>query len=85
MKNAKRDVTLDEKDSIADMIQTERNLFYSFARALFFAEKKETRETLQRGMERAAQNVFLLQDELKERGYAPERCEIGKGEKADIS
>lgn len=81
MKNAKKDVTLNERDSIADMIQTEKNLFYSFARALFFAERKESREAMQKGMERAAQNVFLLQDELKARGYAPERFEIGDGEK----
>ena len=39
MKNAKRDITLNEQDSIADMAQTERLLFYAFARALFRAER----------------------------------------------
>ena len=58
MKNAKRDITLNEKDSIEDMAQTERTLFYAFARALFRAE---TREMIWRGMERAARNVFFLE------------------------
>ena len=60
MKNAKRDITLNEKDSVEDMAQTERALFFAFARALFSAERKETRETLWRGMERAAKNAFFL-------------------------
>lgn len=61
MKNAKRDITLNEKDSIEDMAQTERTLFYAFARALFRAERHETREMIWRGMERAARNVFFLE------------------------
>lgn len=60
MKNAKRDITLNEKDSIEDMAQTERTLFFAFSRALFAASRKETRETLWRGMERAAKNAFFL-------------------------
>lgn len=67
MKNAKRDVTLNEKDSIADMTQTEKTLFYSFARAMFRAERKETRETFWKGMRRAAENVFFLQEAEKSR------------------
>ena len=69
MKNAKRDITLNEQDSIADMAQTERLLFYAFARALFRAERKETREVLWRGMERAARNVFL-EDSGEKRSFA---------------
>ena len=62
MKNAKRDVTLNEKDSIEDMAQTERALFFAFARALFAVNRKETRETLWKGMERAAKNAFFLSE-----------------------
>ena len=62
MKNAKRDITLNEQDSIADMAQTERTLFYAFSRALFLSERKETREALWRGMERTAKNAFFLQE-----------------------
>lgn len=65
MKNAKREITLNERDSIEDMAQTERALFFAFARAVFKAERKETREILKRGMERAAQNVFFLNDAAK--------------------
>ena len=60
MKNAKRDITLNEKDSIEDMAQTERALFFAYARALFGAGRKETREMRWKGMERAAKNAFFL-------------------------
>ncbi|MCI5974751.1 MAG: hypothetical protein MRZ13_01540 [Clostridiales bacterium] len=70
MKNAKRDITLNEQDSIADMAQTERLLFYAFARALFRAERKEAREVLWQGMERAVRNVFFLEDAGKKRSFA---------------
>ena len=62
MKNAKRDITLNERDSIEDMAQTERTLFYAFSRALFLSSRKETRDALWKGMERAAKNVFFLEE-----------------------
>lgn len=69
MKNAKRDITLNEKDSIEDMAQTERALFFAYARALFGAGfgagRKETREMLWKGMERAAKNAFFLTEIAK--------------------
>ena len=65
MKNAKRDITLNEKDSIEDMAQTERALFFAYARALFGARRKETREMLWKGMERAAKNAFFLAEIAK--------------------
>lgn len=65
MKNAKRNITLNEKDSIEDMAQTERALFFAYARALFGARRKETREMLWKGMERAAKNAFFLAEIAK--------------------
>ena len=36
--------------------------FYAFSRALFLSVRKETREALWKGMERAAKNVFFLEE-----------------------
>ena len=44
MKNSKREISLNEKDSIFDILETEKSLARSYLEASFCAEKKEERE-----------------------------------------
>lgn len=64
MKNSKRDITLNEKDSVEDMLLFERALLRDYCAALFTAERKETRTFFVGAISDVAEDVFFLQDLL---------------------
>lgn len=65
MKNSKREITLNEKDSIKDLLASEKGLLNGYVSALFHAERKETRQYLINCLSEAAEDVFFLTDVLK--------------------
>lgn len=65
MKNSKREITLNEKDSIKDLLASERGLLNGYVFALFHAERKETRRYLSDCLCEVAEDVFFLTDVLK--------------------
>lgn len=64
MKNEKRDVTLNEEDSIKDMLCMERVLLNEYVTAIYGAERKEARTALIEGLSATAEEVFFLEDLL---------------------
>jgi hypothetical protein len=64
MKLEKRDITLNEYDSVRDMLFTCERLLDLYKEATLFAEKKELRERLKLGMSETAELVYRLNDIL---------------------
>ena len=60
MKQAKRDITLTEKDSIYDMLEVEKALAREYLEACFLEEKKERREEFLTSLKAVAETVFML-------------------------
>lgn len=67
MKNAKREITLNERDSLADMREIEKTLAKAYLEAAFFEEKKALREALFEGAKNSAESAVLLSELMKER------------------
>ena len=62
MKLEKREITLNEKDSLFEMLCLEKMLVESYIEALFFSERKEVKMSLIKGVEEGVQMLLRLQD-----------------------
>ena len=62
MKLEKREVTLNEKDTLLDMIFFETNLALAYRRAAENVEEKETRATLLRHAEELKEKIERLEE-----------------------
>lgn len=61
----KREITLNEKDSILDMLRFEERVLNEYARLLPCVERKETRQAVIECMKAVAEEIFTLSDLLK--------------------
>jgi hypothetical protein len=66
MRLEKREITLNERDSLKDALLLETALLKEYACSLGKAERKETRAVLVENMKETAEEIFLLGDLLKE-------------------
>ena len=66
MKLEKREITLNEADSIKDMYFYEKSLQFRYAQALKFAERKETEGEISRLLRETEKDAALC-EELKKR------------------
>ena len=73
MKFEKRDITLNEADSIRDMLQTEKNTLIEYAQGLTFPLGKQTRNAWLEHLQACAKDVGELQSVLQ--GLIEEREE----------
>ena len=62
MKLEKREITLNEKDSLFEMLCLEKMLVESYIEALFFSERKEVKMSLIKGVEEGMQMLLRVQD-----------------------
>ena len=62
MKLEKREITLNEKDSLFEMLCLEKMLVESYIEALFFSERKEVKMSLTKGVEEGVQMLLRVQD-----------------------
>ncbi len=62
MKLEKREITLNEYDSLKDGLYVEKNLLFEYAFCLEKAQRKETRGELLRLMKEIGEETFLLAD-----------------------
>ena len=67
MKLEKREVTLNEKDTLKDMLAFERALLVEYALSAATIEGKERRNYFVDNLTGLEENVFLLADLLQER------------------
>jgi hypothetical protein len=61
MKNDKRDITLNQADSIQDMMFMQKMLLRNYCEAIFFARRKEVRSALLECFASVAEDVFFLE------------------------
>ena len=62
MKLEKREISLNELDSITDALCTEKLLMIEYARGLEQAKRKEIRSVLLERMKEIGEDIFLLTD-----------------------
>ena len=62
MKLEKREITLNEEDSLFEMLCLEKMLVESYIEALFFAERKEVKDVLIKGVQEGMQMLVRAQD-----------------------
>ena len=62
MKLEKREITLNEKDSLFEMLCLEKMLVESYIEALFFSERKEVKMSLIKGVDEGVQMLLRVQD-----------------------
>jgi len=67
MKLEKREITLNEQDSVFEMICLEKLLTESYLESLFFVERKEVGKFLTEAINEGVQTLFSLQDLMKEK------------------
>ena len=65
MKFEKREITLNEYDSIKDAYYREKTLLNEYVCALCDMERKETREKLLQLLRETAEELFFLQDRME--------------------
>ena len=65
MKLEKREITLNEYDSLQDAYYQEKSLLNEYIYALFKMERKETKEMLLLLIKEPAEEIFFLQDLIK--------------------
>lgn len=65
MKLEKREITLNEADSLKDMLYMEKNLLCRYGELMEKAERKEVRAELLRLMKETGEEVFFVFDLLK--------------------
>ena len=73
MKFEKRDITLNEADSIRDMLQMEKNMLIEYAQGLVVPLQKQTRNAWLKNLGETAESVGELQNVLQ--GLIEEREE----------
>ncbi len=64
MKIEKREITLNERDTLKDMLFFERGLMKEYVSAIASAERKETRALLLDCLKETAEEIFMLRDLL---------------------
>jgi len=62
MKLEKREITLNQTDSLTDVFYTEKNLTAHYTYALESVQRKETREQLLKLLKEAGEDLYLAQD-----------------------
>ena len=62
MKNSKREITLNEHDSLNDMLFLEKSLMREYCTAVFSAKRKESRTYLTDSLASVAEDIFFLED-----------------------
>jgi hypothetical protein len=65
MKLEKREITLNEQDSLSDVLFMEKALLFEYVEALAKVSRKETRERLLDFIKDAAECLFLVKDILE--------------------
>lgn len=65
MKLEKREITLNEVDSVKDMYFYEKNLQFRYAQALKFAERKETEGELSRFLRETEKDAAVCEEFMK--------------------
>lgn len=64
MKLEKREITLNEKDSLKDVFYTEKNLLLSYCQYLCMAESNQTREELLALIKETGEDMLFTRDLL---------------------
>ena len=65
MRLEKREITLNEQDTLADVVFLEKALLFEYVETLSKVDRKETRERLIGFMKENCEDLFLLNDLLK--------------------
>ena len=65
MKLEKREITLNEKDSLSDMLLTQRTLLEEYVFSLQNMKKRETRKEILQLMQQTCEDIFFIGDLLK--------------------
>ena len=69
MKLTKRDCTLNEKDTLQDMLESEKQLMEIYTTALFEGSTKAVRKNFSTNLLGVAENQFCLFTQMQSRGY----------------
>lgn len=69
MKLQKSDTTLNEKDAIMDMLESEKQLMSFYTTALFEGSSKSLRKGFSSHLNTVAENQYCLYNQLSTRGY----------------
>ena len=69
MKLTKSDCTLNEKDTLQDMLESEKQLMSVYATALFEGSTKSIRKSFSANLMGVAENQFSLFQQMSSRGY----------------
>ena len=69
MKLTKSDVTLNEKDAITDMLESEKQLMTLYTTALFEGSTKAMRKNFSVNLMGVAENQYSLFTQMSTRGY----------------
>lgn len=72
MKLEKREITLNEYDSLKDAYYREKTLLNEYVCAVLHMQRKEAKDELLRLMQETAEEIFLLQDLMKNSTKASE-------------
>lgn len=65
MKLEKREITLNEKDSVTDMLYLEKNLLWAYEKCLQAAERKEVKGLCEEKKEQTQEEIAFLEKEIK--------------------
>lgn len=69
MKLTKSDVTLNERDTLQDMLECEKQLMALYTTALFEGSTKSVRKNFSENLLGVAENQFCLFTQMSTRGY----------------
>lgn len=69
MKLTKSDVTLNEKDALQDMLESEKQLMTIYTTALFEGSTKSMRKNFSTNLLGVAENQYTLFTQMSTRGY----------------
>ena len=69
MRLQKSDTTLNEKDAIMDMLESEKQLMSFYTTALFEGNSKNIRKNFSSHLNTVAENQYSLFSQLSNRGY----------------
>ncbi len=64
MKLEKREITLNEVDSMQDVLMLEKSLLNAYVNALEYSYRKENRNRLCVHLEETAKEIFAIKDEM---------------------
>ena len=69
MKLTKSDITLNERDSLQDMLESEKQLMTIYTTALFEGSTKSIRKSFSTNLLGVAENQYSLFTQMQSRGY----------------